>query len=290
MCAYAIVTPARDEAELLPDLAKDVVGQTAAASAWIVVDNGSTDETRAVAEQLAAQHSWVRCMAIPGPGRPTRGGPVVKAFEAGLAELVDLPEVVVKLDADVRLPNDYFERLLDAFDHDPRLGIASGTRLEPDAEHWRVRRVTGTMVPAQARAYRRECLRMISPLERCVGWDHVDQLKSSIHGWRNLEVSELFFRHVRPGGTRDGNDYWLLQGAAAHYLGYRPTYVLFRALHRASRDPNAARMIAGYVSATMHRSPRCSDPSVVDKTREQQRWSNLPQRIRELQGRRPDPG
>jgi hypothetical protein len=131
---------------------------------------------------------------------------------------------------------------------------------------------------------------MILPLERCVGWDHVDQLKSSINGWQNLEVSDLFFRHVRPGGTRDGNDYWLLQRAAAHCLGYRPTYVLLRALHRASRDPSAARMIAGYVSATMHRSPRCSDHWVVQKTREQQRWSNLPQRIRELQGRRPEPG
>jgi biofilm PGA synthesis N-glycosyltransferase PgaC len=283
---YAIVTPARDEETLLPELATSVLAQTVIPKAWIIVDNGSTDTTLAIGRRLAVENEWISCIFTGGPERPTRGGPVVEAFEAGLNQLDDPAGVIVKLDADVRIPPDYFERLLRAFEQEPSLGIASGTRLEPDGEGWRVRRVTGTMVRAQARAYRSECLSGVLPLERCVGWDHVDQMKAAARGWQSLEVGDLFFRHVRPDGARDGNDYWSLQGAAAHYLGYRPTYVLLRTLHRFPRDPKAARMIAGYLGALISGAPRCGDRWVVAKTREQQRLSQLPDRVRELRSGR----
>lgn len=289
MLDYAIVTPARDEEALLPELATSVLAQTVLPRSWVIVDNGSTDTTYTIGQRLSGEHEWITCLRTDGSQRPRRGGPVVEAFEAGLDELGELPAVIVKLDADARIPPDYFERLLSAFEQDPGLGLASGTRLEPDGTDWRIRRVTGTMVRAQARAYRRDCLRGVLPLERCVGWDHVDQLKAQARGWRSTEIGDLFFQHVRPDGARDGGDYWSLQGAAAHYLGYRPTYVLLRGLHRFRGDPKAMRMVSAYLRDTVRRAPRCADRWVVAKTREQQRLSNLPERMRELRsGRSPE--
>ena len=57
--SYAIVTPARDEASALPRLAEALIGQTKQPVSWIIVDHGSTDGTRALAEGLAADHSWI---------------------------------------------------------------------------------------------------------------------------------------------------------------------------------------------------------------------------------------
>ena len=62
-----------------------------------------------------------------------RGGAVVRAFNARRRLADSVPDVVVKLDADVSLEPDYFERLLAAFAADPQLGIASGTCFEQRA-------------------------------------------------------------------------------------------------------------------------------------------------------------
>lgn len=283
---YAIITPARDEEFLLPGLAADLVRQTLPPQAWVIVDNGSTDKTQTVARELAQQHTWVELVTISGVAQPTRGGPVVEAFEAGLAALKDMPSVVVKLDADVGLPQNYFARLISEFEKNPTLGIAAGSRLESSDAGWQVRHVTGTMVRAQARAYRRECLKGVLPLERCVGWDHIDQLKAGARGWQSLEITDLCFEHRRKEGARDGNRHWYIQGEAAHYLGYRPTYLLLRTLHRAASDPAAFRMIGGYVGGLVHRRRRCGDRWVTEKVRAQQRLSQLPNRISELRNGR----
>lgn len=270
---------------MLARLADEIRGQTVQPRAWIIVDNGSTDGTDVAARELAAHDRWISVLSVEGPKEPTRGGPVVTAFEAGLCELADFPDVVVKLDADVSLVGNYFERLLEEFEGNSTLGIAAGTRVENDDGRWRVRHVTGTMVRAQARAYRSDCLRGVLPLERCVGWDHVDQLKANIRGWETREIPDLYFKHLRRDGARDGTKFWYIQGEAAHYLGYRPSYLLARTLHRARNDPGALRMIVGYVNAAVRGKGQSSDRWVLEKVRDQQRLSRLPLRINELHGR-----
>ena len=287
MLDYAIITPARDEEAFLPRLADNVVAQAVLPKEWVIVDDGSIDRTMEIAQLLASEHTWIRCKSIRGPERPTRGGPVVEAFECGVDELSEPPAIIVKLDADVEIPPNYFERVIRAFEENPSLGLACGTRLELDGDDWKVRRVTGKIVRAQARAYRDRCLIGIRPLERCVGWDHIDVMKAAARGWSSMEIGDLYVRHLRAAGARDGDQYWSLQGAAAHYLGYRPSYVLFRALHRFPNDRKSLRMITSYFSGVLHKRQRCPDPWVVAKTREHQRLSNLPKRVRELRSSRP---
>ena len=53
--SYALVTPARDEAEHLPRLARSVAAQTVPPDVWVIVDDESADGTRAVAQRLGAR-------------------------------------------------------------------------------------------------------------------------------------------------------------------------------------------------------------------------------------------
>ena len=115
MLTYSIITPARDEAENLRRLAPCLVAQTVRPAAWVIVDDGSTDGTRSLVTSLAREHPWIR-VASAGGGTLERGGPIVRAFNAGLAELEPLPDIVVKLDADITLDPDHFERLLSGFE------------------------------------------------------------------------------------------------------------------------------------------------------------------------------
>lgn len=279
---YAAITPARNEAANLARLGAALAAQTQPPAAWIIVDNGSTDTTRDVARGLAAAHTWVRLVTIPAAGGQARGRPIVRAFHAGLAELRPAPDVVVKLDADVSMPPDHFERLLGAFAAEPSLGIASGTCLELEAGGWREQPMAGNGVWGCSRAYRSACLEQILPLEEHMGWDGIDAIKAGLRGWRSGRRNDLPFRHHRAEGARDGprRSAYAAQGRAAHYMGYRPVYLVLRALHRARTEPAAVAMIAGYAGAVVGRAPRCSDPDVIAHIRGEQGLRPLAGRVR----------
>jgi glycosyltransferase involved in cell wall biosynthesis len=284
---YALVTPARNEAENLSRLARCLEAQTALPACWVIVDNGSNDETLTIAAELVRALPWARLATIPGAKGLDRGGPIVRAFHAGVARLGELPDVIVKLDADVSLEPDYFERLLAAFAADSSLGIASGSGYEREGGKWRRRQMSRGSAWGAARAYRRACLLDVLPLEERMGWDGIDALKASLHGWTTQALPELPFRHHRREGERDGARAraWAAQGRASHYMGYRGWYLALRALSYIRQEPVAVAMIWGYLAAAVTRERRCPDPAVRARLRSEQRLGAIPLRIRDALSR-----
>jgi glycosyltransferase involved in cell wall biosynthesis len=290
---YAVVTPARNEAANLPRLAACLAAQTRPPDEWVIVDNGSDDGTADVVSELAEALPWVRRAGSAGGAEPTRGGPVTRAFHAGLETLCDVPDVVVKLDADISFEADHFERLLGEFAAEPELGIASGSCFEQDAAGmWRQKFGTSDSVWGAARGYRRACLEDVLPLDAHIGWDGIDVFKATSRGWRTKTLLDLPFRHHRPEGERDGRrrTAWFARGRSAHYMSYRPSYLVVRSFYNAvRRDPAALALLAGYVAAAIAREPRCGDTLVRDRLRDEQRLANLLFRAREALGRGPAP-
>jgi glycosyltransferase involved in cell wall biosynthesis len=283
---YALVTPARNETANLRRLAGCVMTQTAPPATWTIVDNGSTDETGVLASDLASAHAWISVVSVPGENVPVRGGAVVRAFTAGLRDLPPRVDIVVKLDADVSFEPDHFERLLAEFSRDPRLGIAGSLCLEEEGGAWRPRYTTRSHVRGAVRAYRRACLDDVLPLEERMGWDGIDEIKAAIKGWRTATIPDIAFRHHRAlGGREPARAKWVRQGEMAHYMGYRPSYLAFRALYRALREPSALAMIYGYAAAAVRRKPRVADAEVRSWLRREQSVRRLPTRAREALGR-----
>jgi glycosyltransferase involved in cell wall biosynthesis len=291
---YAAVTPARNEAANLRRVASCLARQTQRPAEWVIVDDGSTDETPSIARELAQQVPWVRVVSLEN-GQPgteqirlgRRSGRDVAAFSAGLAALADLPEVVVKLDADVSFEPHYFERLLAEFAADPTLGIASGCAYELENGSWRPRHVTGSRVRGATRAYRRSCLEHVLPLEQRLGWDFVDELQARLRGWKTRSLPGLAFRHHRRMGERDGaRRGWVAQGEVAYYCGYRLPYIVLRTLHRCRKEPAAVALLGGFAASALRRHGRHPDPALRALLREEQRLRHLPRRAREATGKR----
>lgn len=294
MLTYALVTPARNEAENLGRLGPALIEQSVAPTEWIVVDDDSTDDTAEVVEDLRAEHDWIRLLgpdsgegsdAALALGRLT--GRDVYAFSRGVDALQSDSDVIVKLDADVSFAPDFFERLLSEFEADPVLGIAGGLCLEFIDGEWRPHHTTGDHVRGATRAYRRECLQLVRPLAPRLGWDGIDAAQAAIGGWTARTIPDLPFRHHRRLGQRDGRwKMWEHQGDAARYMGYRIWYLVARSIFWARRDPQAIAMISGFTKAAVRRDAKYPDPRVRAYIQSRQRIRLLPTRAREAVGRR----
>lgn len=289
MRSYAVVTPVRDELENLSRLAASLAAQTERPRAWLIVDNGSEDGTPDLARALADEHSWIRLLAVPGAAAAERGAPIVRALHAAIDQIASSPpEFLVNVDADISFGPDYFARLLDRFEADPQLGIASGSAYELGNGDWRQRHVTGSTVWGASRAFRWACLQQILPFEERVAWDGIDEFKANARGWRTQAFEDLPFKHHRREGERDGTTWRARrnQGHAAYYVGYRPWYLVLRALFNARREPASLGMIAGYVAAAVGREPRSDDADARAYLRRQQSVRSLRLRSLEATGRR----
>jgi glycosyltransferase involved in cell wall biosynthesis len=273
---YAIITPARNERDNLRRLAESVLAQDHQPVSWVIVDDGSDDGMDAVARDLAGRHASIQLVetgedaASLAMGR--RRGRDLLAFRRGLSGLPTPVDVFVKVDADTSFDPDYFTRLLDRFREQPNLGIAGGTCYEELDGEWERIKVSGSHPRGASRAYRWDLLDTVFALEPEMGWDGVDEVMAELRGYQTAGFTDFGFRHHRKVGEREGR---LRAGSAlgrqAWYMGYRPSYLLLRALYRAKENFTSLAMIWGYASSAASGAPQCPIPTVTHRVRERQR-------------------
>ena len=251
-------------------LVQGMAAQTRAPDKWIVVDDDSSDGTRERLESLQPKVPYMQVITKPsspgerdGADRLARGS-CVRAFNYGLANVgVEGFDFVGKLDGDIELVPEYFERLLERFELDPSLGIVGGDLAESKGGEWRRVPLPPHHVPGALKLYRRECLAAIGSLPEGLGWDTIDETYARMRGFRTRSFGEVIARHHRPIGARDG----LLRGRARHgecaYVShFTPTWVTLRALKLATWDPIVLSGIAflyGYCRAAVRGRPRVAD-------------------------------
>jgi poly-beta-1,6-N-acetyl-D-glucosamine synthase len=279
---YAAVTPARDEEQNLRRLADSLLRQRLRPVRWVIVENGSSDNTASLARELAARHPWIELVHTEAGDMYDRTSPYMRAWHRGVEELAGAGDLVVKLDADVSFGPEYFEGLTSAFERDPKLGIASGTLWEERDGRWEEIVLLGDHVWGPTRTYRRACLAEVLPLDDGIGYASIDEVKAHLAGFRTATLRQLPFRHHRPEGAGEGSRWrsWSEQGVAAHYTGYRFSYLIARALYRVPGDPASLGLLSGYLRATLSRFPRYRDPTVVEALRESQRARNFASLVR----------
>jgi poly-beta-1,6-N-acetyl-D-glucosamine synthase len=274
---YAAVTPARDEEENLARLADSLLAQTVRPVRWVIVENGSRDSTADLTRGLAAEHDWISLVQTQAGDGYDRTSPYMRAWHRGVEELHGAGDLVVKLDADVSMEPDYFEGVIAAFEHNPELGIASGTLFERRRGAWEEIVLLGDHVWGPTRTYRRACLDIVLPLDDGIGYASIDEAKAHLAGFRTATLRSLPFRHHRPEGAGEGSRWrsWSEQGVAAHYTGYRFSYLAARSLYRAVRDPASIGLLSGYLGAALRRAPQHDDDEVIAALRRSQRVRNL---------------
>ena len=281
MSRYCLITPCRDEARFARRALDSVVRQSVPPALWVIVDDGSRDETPLILAEYAARFPFIRVVRRADRGVRKLGGGVIDAFYAGY-EIIEPArfDYVCKLDLDLDLPPRYFEILISRMAADPRIGTCSGTPyyVRPGAPEPPVRfplaDTTGLLSEMIAddnsvgmtKLYRTTCFRQIGGFVREVMWDGIDGHRCRQLGW--IAVSwddpELRFVHLRPMGTSH-RSWWtgrVRHGFGQYFMGTDPVYLLASAAYRMTRPPRLVGGLAilhGYFGSMLRRQPRYGD-------------------------------
>ncbi|MGZ8666527.1 MAG: glycosyltransferase family 2 protein [Solirubrobacterales bacterium] len=269
MSRLVLITPARNEASHIERTAAAVAAQTRRPDRWLIVDDGSSDETPALLRRLEAELPFLEVLSAPQSGLGPAGDRLALAAEArafnwaaqraGKDDFTHLG----KLDADIELPPEYFAQLLARFSEQPRLGIAGGDLLEPGPSGWQLARVPAYHVRGAMKLYSRRCFEEIGGIEERLGWDTIDETYARMEGYETRTFGDLLARHHRPVATADG----ALRGRARHgecayIVRYGAGWVLLRAFKVAGSRPRGLSGLAflyGYLRAALSRAPRVED-------------------------------
>jgi biofilm PGA synthesis N-glycosyltransferase PgaC len=273
-----LISPVHNEAAYLELVAEAVERQRHPPDLWVIVDDGSTDETPQILERLARRIDFLQVVHATQP--PSRGAGKdnlavaadASSFNIGLrsAQWESFTHIA-KLDGDTELEPDYFERVLDEFERDPELGLAGGVYADPDpsgnGDDWKVMLPPSEHhVPGTLKCYSLPCFQAIGGIQERLAWDTIDETYARMLGFRTRAFPELVARHHRPSGSADG----ALRGRARHgqcayIVHFSLPWVTLRAMKVAVRDrPRGISGLAflyGYLSAAARRVPRVEDPA-----------------------------
>jgi poly-beta-1,6-N-acetyl-D-glucosamine synthase len=266
---YCLITPCRDEAMYARRTIESVARQTIPPALWVIVDDGSRDETAAIVSDYARTLPYIRLVQRPDRGARKVGGGVIEAFNAGYATInPDDFDYVCKFDLDLEMPAGYFEGVMKRMEAEPRLGTSSG-------KPWFVHPRTGALVPevcgdemsvGMAKFYRTTCFRDIDGFVAQVMWDGIDCHRARMLGWKAESVDDesLRFLHLRPQGSSH-KSIWtgrVRAGFGQYFMGTAPLYYLASAVFRLSQHPfliGSVAMLWGYTRSAIKRVPRYGD-------------------------------
>jgi len=240
---YVLITPCRDEADYLPTTIACIAAQTVPPAKWIIVDDGSQDETPQILATAAEKYPFIQIIQKADRGVRAVGPGVIEAFYHGL-ETIDLNDYdyICKFDGDLELPAHYFQHIMQRMEAEPRMGTCSGKPYFYSPGKQLVSEACGDeMSVGMIKFYRTECFQQIGGFVRQVMWDGIDCHTCRLMGWIacSWDDPEIRFIHLRPMGSSHRN---IIRGRMRHgfgqfFMGTGPFYMLASVAFRMTRRP-----------------------------------------------------
>lgn len=268
---YIVVTACKNEGENLPDLIESMIAQTMIPVVWVIVDDGSTDDTPYIVQEAAKKCGWIHVLRL-GEGQRDLGIHYATVVKTGFDHAISFCEengleyvYVGILDGDLTLPPTFYENLMGEFKKDSELGVASGGTKHVIGDRVRYAKVSVNEPSGGHMLIRRKCF------EECVGFpvsyapDSVIKAKARLRRWKTKRFEENMVTEIRDVHAAEG--YWkgfIHKGEASYCLYVHPMHVAVKVIMYSFRKPYYIGLayMTGYFSSVMGRANRINDEEI----------------------------
>lgn len=277
---YILITPVHNEEELIGQAIESVIAQTVLPKKWLIVDDGSTDETANIIKQYEAQYDFMTSFCLSHTEIESYYGQRTRVVLAGYEKIKHMEHAFVGvLDADITLQPTYYEDLLDEFDRNPQLGIAAGVFLYKINDCLKKPLMDKSCTSGSNQVFRRDCYEEIggyTPLKHG-GDDSLVDILARMHGWKTQSFEKCPVIQHRAVGTGDGRSILkarFRQGLTDYGIATHPVFMLAKCFRRVFLEKpfftgGLARM-AGFLYGYCLNEERTIPPAAIDFVRREQ--------------------
>ena len=221
MMNYYIIIPAYNEEKYIALTLQSILSQTVLPKKIVVVNDNSTDKTAEIVSTFIKENPFFSIINSTSEAIHLPGSKVIQAFHKGFDSLDNNYDFIVKLDADLILPNNYFETIISHFKSDSTIGMVGGFAYIEKNGSWILENLTDKdHIRGAFKAYRKDCLLQIGNLKPAMGWDTVDELLCKFYHWKVVTDASLKVKHLKPTGANYNKTARYKQGEAFYTLGY----------------------------------------------------------------------
>ena len=265
--SYVLISPCRNEEDYIEETINSIIKQTILPDKWIIIDDGSNDNTPKILNKYSAQYKFIEVINRPDRGSRSVGPGVIDAFYEGLDSLdLDKYSYLCKLDMDLRLPPKYFEILIGRMETNHLIATCSGKSYIQNNDKIIFERHGDDMSLGMTKLYRISQFKEIGGFVREVMWDGIDCHKCRMKGWIacSWDEPDLRFIHLRAMGS---SQVGILTGRMRHgfgqyFMGTGFLFMFASSIFRLNQKPYIIGSIAtlwGWVLSFIKCTPRFSD-------------------------------
>jgi len=268
---YILITPCKNEGDNLPSLINSIVAQEIKPIVWVIIDDGSTDNTPDILKFYQKQYIWIKVLHLSENPRDVGlhlAGVMKKGFDYAIdyCRLNGLEyDYLGNVDGDLILPSTFFKNLLNEFNLNPRLGVASGGT-DYTINNKKVRAKLSVNEPSGGHMLiRRTCFEECGGLPISHAVDSVLKAKARLRNWQTKRFEDNIATEIRDVSNAEG--YWkgkVQSGRSAYYLNLNPLHVIVKAIKYTPKKPYyiGIAYLFGYLSDLIKRKEQIEDSEI----------------------------
>ena len=283
---YLLITPCKDEEKSLNKLFESVINQKIRPVLWVIINDGSKDNSRKIIESFSKNHDWIYLLDIES-NKP-RDSFFHYSFVCieGFNYAIDIAknklinyEFIGLTDADIILENSVFEKLIDELIKNAKLGLVSGGiyyELSGELELEHNKELFGT-----PRLWKKNCFFQTGGYQLTHTPDIVSNIKCLMNGWMTKQVKDAIAIQTRKTFSAEGLwKGWKNNGFANYKIGFHPIFSLIKSIKYCFVKPYyiGIAYFIGYSSAFFTSRSRINDKEVIyynSKIRLKREWRRL---------------
>jgi len=287
---YVLITAAHNEAAYIEATIQSVLAQTILPARWVIVSDGSTDETDRIIKAYEEKHDFiVYARREKEKSEEANFASKVYAIRHAYKQLAGQEyDFIGNLDADITLEDSYYANLIKGFHKNQKLGIAGGLLYEESEGQFNSRPLSEIRyVPGALQLFRRACYEQVGGYvpSKWGGEDTIAVVTARMKGWETRSIPGIHgYHHKKSEVSRGHSREWFRNGVMFHALGSHPMFELMKSLRFMTRKPyimgGVIRMY-GYVWAACCMKERPVSAEFVKYFRSEQ-WSRARNKKLEL--------